>query len=87
MGCPARIGTMIFVVSFVASIAFMASESAAAERNQEANAPQSPVSPEDSLKYLHVLPGMRVELVAAEPLIRDPVAFDWGADGKLWGVE
>ena len=46
-----------------------------------------PVSPEESLKYLHVRPGMKVELVAAEPLIRDPVAFDWGADGKLWVVE
>jgi hypothetical protein len=28
-----------------------------------------------------------VELVAAEPLVVDPVAFDWGADGRLWVVE
>ncbi|MBC7820545.1 MAG: hypothetical protein IAG10_26980, partial [Planctomycetaceae bacterium] len=28
-----------------------------------------------------------VELVAAEPLVRDPVAFDWGPDGKLWVAE
>ncbi len=48
---------------------------------------RSPVSPADSVKYLHVRPGMKVELVAAEPLIRDPVAFDWGPDGKLWIVE
>ena len=45
--------------------------------------PASPLSPEDSLKHLHVRPGMKVELVAAEPLVRDPVAFDWGPDGKL----
>jgi len=46
-----------------------------------------PRSPEESLKVLHVRPGMKVELVAAEPLIVDPVAFDWGPDGRLWVVE
>src|SRR4030095_3072138 len=46
-----------------------------------------PRSPEESLKALHVRSGMKVELVAAEPLIVDPVAFDWGPDGRLWVVE
>src|SRR5689334_12161837 len=32
-------------------------------------------------------PGFRVELVAAEPLIRSPVAIDWGPDRTLWVVE
>ena len=31
--------------------------------------------------------GFSVELMAAEPLIGAPVAFDWGADGKFWVVE
>jgi len=34
-----------------------------------------------------VRPGFRVELVAAEPLVMDPIALDWGPDGKLWVVE
>ncbi len=46
-----------------------------------------PKSPEASLKLMQVKPGYRVELVAAEPLVRDPVAFDWGPDGKLWVAE
>jgi putative membrane-bound dehydrogenase-like protein len=46
-----------------------------------------PLSPEESLKAMHVRPGMKVELAAAEPLIVDPVAFDWGPDGRLWVVE
>ncbi|MCI0358552.1 MAG: c-type cytochrome [Planctomycetaceae bacterium] len=46
-----------------------------------------PKSPAESLAALHVRPGMKVELVAAEPLIVDPVAFDWGPDGRLWVVE
>src|SRR5690348_13499978 len=46
-----------------------------------------PLSAEESLKAMHVRPGMKIELVAAEPLIVDPVAFDWGPDGRLWVVE
>ncbi len=36
---------------------------------------------------LQARPGFTVELVASEPLVVAPVAFDWGADGKLWVVE
>ncbi len=46
-----------------------------------------PKSPQDSLNSIHVRPGFKVELVASEPLIESPVAFEWGADGKLWVVE
>src|SRR5262245_15168471 len=46
-----------------------------------------PLSPEESLKAMHVRPGMKIELVAAEPLVVDPVAFDWGPDGRLGVVE
>jgi hypothetical protein len=47
----------------------------------------SPESPLESLDCIRVPPGFRVEIVAAEPLIESPVAFEWGADGKLWVVE
>src|SRR5262249_26385526 len=46
-----------------------------------------PRSPEESLATIRVKPGFKVELVAAEPLVEDPVAFDWGPDGRLWVVE
>jgi hypothetical protein len=46
-----------------------------------------PRSPAESLAVLHVKSGMQVELVASEPLVVDPVAFDWGPDGRLWVVE
>jgi putative membrane-bound dehydrogenase-like protein len=45
------------------------------------------LSPADSLRSLHTRPGLKIELVAAEPLIQSPVAIDWGADGKLWVCE
>jgi putative membrane-bound dehydrogenase-like protein len=46
-----------------------------------------PLSPEQSLAAIQVRPGFEVEIVAAEPLVEAPIAFDWGADGKLWVVE
>lgn len=46
-----------------------------------------PLSPAAGLASLQVPAGYRVELVAAEPLVEDPVAFDWGPDGRLWVVE
>ena len=46
-----------------------------------------PRTPERSLGSIKVQSGLKVELVAAEPLVMDPVAIDWGSDGKLWVVE
>ncbi|GIS62566.1 MAG: hypothetical protein CM1200mP2_47910 [Planctomycetaceae bacterium] len=39
------------------------------------------------MNSIRLRPGFRIELVAAEPLVQDPVAMDWGPDGKLWVVE
>ena len=52
---------------------------------QQPNPPM--LSPEDALAAIEVSEGFEVELVAAEPLVQDPVNFDWGPDGRLWVVE
>ena len=52
-----------------------------------AAAPVAPRDPEATRTGIHVPPGFRVELVAAEPDVLDPVAFDWDAQGRLWVVE
>lgn len=46
-----------------------------------------PQSPEEALASFQLRPGFRIELVAAEPLVVDPVYLDWSADGRLWVVE
>jgi mono/diheme cytochrome c family protein/glucose/arabinose dehydrogenase len=45
------------------------------------------LSAEDELKTFYMPPGYRVELVASEPLIQEPVALDWDLQGRLWAVE
>ncbi|WP_372634947.1 c-type cytochrome [Fodinibius sp.] len=49
---------------------------------------ESPVlSPEEALESFYLPPGYDIELVASEPLVVDPVAMDFDADGRLWVVE
>ncbi len=50
--------------------------------------PPAPVIPaEEAVKTIHVPPGFRVELVASEPMVQDPVAVTFDEDGRLWVVE
>src|SRR5688572_30392587 len=46
-----------------------------------------PRSPAEALTSFRLRPGFQIGLVAAEPVVRDPIAFDWGPDGRLWVVE
>lgn len=50
--------------------------------------PLAPVlSAVDELRTLRVSPDLRIDLVASEPLVRDPVAMCFDARGRLWVVE
>src|SRR5216110_797548 len=46
-----------------------------------------PLTPEESLKYLKTEPGLKVELVAAEPMVVSPVAVAWDEKGRMFVVE
>jgi putative membrane-bound dehydrogenase-like protein len=61
--------------------------SSAADAVAEPSPVASPVSPQESLEHLVVDPGLRVELVASEPQIVDPVAMRFDEDGRLWVVQ
>jgi mono/diheme cytochrome c family protein len=45
------------------------------------------LSPEAALQTFYMPPGYRLELVASEPMIQDPVWIDEDSDGRLWVVE
>jgi putative membrane-bound dehydrogenase-like protein len=50
--------------------------------------PSAPaLRPEDQLRTFKVPTGFHVELVAADPLVHDPVAMTIAPDGRLWVVE
>ncbi len=41
----------------------------------------------EAMKTFQLAPGFRIELVASEPLVLDPVAMTIGPDGRIWVVE
>ena len=90
----ARNGRLAIVVSLtavlVAGVALLRrpAERAAwppAVAPEDAGAPER--TAEESLKTIVVPPGYRVELVAKEPLVEDPILIDFDADGRMWVVE
>lgn len=54
-------------------------------RKSIAEAPQ--LSPEESIKKMHVENGFDVKLVASEPLVVAPVAISFDNKGPIWVVE
>jgi glucose/arabinose dehydrogenase len=54
---------------------------------QKVSGDSAALSPEEALKTFYMPPGYRIELVASEPLVQEPVALDWDLEGRLWVVE
>ncbi|HWJ69554.1 MAG TPA: c-type cytochrome [Sphingobium sp.] len=48
---------------------------------------QPALAPADALKTFTMPPGYRLELVAAEPLVKDPILAEFDGDGRLWVLE
>ncbi len=49
--------------------------------------PAPALTPEQAMKSFTLAPGIKLELAAAEPLVQDPVAIAFGADGRMFVVE
>ncbi|MEJ7558041.1 MAG: c-type cytochrome [Pedobacter sp.] len=45
------------------------------------------LSPQESLKTIHLPKGYHLELVASEPMINEPVAITWDGNGRLFVAE
>ncbi|MBK8097468.1 MAG: discoidin domain-containing protein [Planctomycetes bacterium] len=50
-------------------------------------ASMAPLSPEAEAATFHLPPGYRLELVAAEPMVVEPVLCTWDADGHMYVAE
>jgi mono/diheme cytochrome c family protein/glucose/arabinose dehydrogenase len=46
-----------------------------------------PRSPEEELKTFELEPGFKIQLVASEPMVQEPVAIQFDEDGRLWVIE
>ena len=53
----------------------------------DTNPPVKPLSPEQSIDLIQLPPGYKVELVASEPMVQEPVGMAWDGNGRLYVVE
>jgi putative heme-binding domain-containing protein len=61
---------------------------AAEELFKKLKIPPAPaLAPAEALKSFQIAPGFRIECVAHEPLVEDPVCFEFDPDGRIWVVE
>ncbi|MGN6491022.1 MAG: DUF7133 domain-containing protein [Agriterribacter sp.] len=51
------------------------------------NPSPAPLTPEESIKAMHLPEGFRVELVASEPMVQEPVAMVWDGNGNMYVAE
>jgi mono/diheme cytochrome c family protein/glucose/arabinose dehydrogenase len=54
---------------------------------QEVSDSSPPLPPDQAMQTFFMPPGYRLELVASEPLVQDPIVIDFDADGRIWIVE
>ena len=57
------------------------------EISRQPRGEDQPLDPQAALQSMHVPDDYRIELVASEPLIQDPVNVAFGWDGRVWVVQ
>lgn len=55
--------------------------------NKQEEDPSPARTPTEELASFQIEPGLKIQLVASEPMVQDPVVTTFDADGRLWVVE
>ena len=55
--------------------------------SNEEEGPSPGHTPAEELSTFELSPGLKIQLVAAEPMVQDPVVITFDPDGRLWVVE
>lgn len=76
------------LIGMVCSMTFCSGQDNPPSSQSQPTAISSPLSVDDALKaFVLASPDLKVELVASEPEIVDPVAIAFGNEGSMWVVE
>jgi putative membrane-bound dehydrogenase-like protein len=80
--------TVLIAVLFTGSCVSSAAQREVLDSDQDPSRQKNgPLSPDQALASFELEPEYRIELAAAEPLIRDPVAIAFDERGRLYVVE
>ncbi len=85
---PRMIRFHLLIAALLAAVVASAQETDSVDRDYSAELPRTkPLEPADALKSFKVHSGFRMELVAAEPLVFDPIAMAFDEFGRMYVVE
>lgn len=94
MTSPNKLRALVFVVLGLLALSWLQASGPqqsgkdSADKDYAAELPRIPAKePAEALKTFQIHPDFRLELVASEPLIRDPVAVAFDENGYLYVVE
>jgi glucose/arabinose dehydrogenase/mono/diheme cytochrome c family protein len=87
-----RFSRLVFVATSIIAPLFAQQGDKAGEAQNPLPAnikvPPAPArTPADEAATFKLAPGFRAELIAADPLVADPIAMQFGPDGRLWVLE
>jgi len=89
--CASRLRGLFILLALLTSLRGPAISLHAAEQQRTADPKELPrflpVAARDALKTFQLKQGFRLELVAAEPLVTEPIAIAFDEDGRLFVVE
>jgi putative membrane-bound dehydrogenase-like protein len=80
-----RLVAVLFLLDLLCGLALVAAEQPVTDPKVMPKFP--PVAARDALNTFQLKKGFRLELVAAEPLVTDPIALAFDEDGRLFVVE
>jgi putative membrane-bound dehydrogenase-like protein len=82
------LGLFLCLTGVAAALAAAEPEKDSIDRDYAAELPRiAPLSPEEAAKTFELAPGFQIELVAAEPLVVDPVAMAFDEFNRLFVIE
>ena len=87
-----RVAGLLILLTVATGYAFQTAQSSPPNRPfpagvQKVSEASPALSPPDALKTFYMAPGYRIELVASEPLVQDPIVMDWDTEGRAWVLE
>ena len=80
-------GLRAFLIIAFLTIGFSLLSCTNRQAANEETGPSPAKSPDDELSTFEFPQGLKIQLVACEPMVQDPVVITFDPDGRLWVVE
>jgi len=72
---------------FILALGFIAVVFTSTTPDEKNENPSPVLTPTEEMATFQVEPGMKIQLVATEPMVQEPVVITFDEDGRLWVVE